>query len=74
MTTPEPSTQITLREVYDLCLETSKLVATLVAVGPKVDDHEARIRTLERTRWALAGVCTALGAAAGTIATMLGKA
>lgn len=73
MTAPEPSTAITLREVYDLVLELKTAVATLVVVAPKMEDHEARIRTLEHAKWTIAGICTALGAAAGFIAAAIGQ-
>lgn len=73
MTQPEPSTPITLREVYDLVLELKSSMAALIAVAPKMEDHEARIRTLEHAKWTIAGICTALGAAAGFIAAAIGK-
>lgn len=37
------------------------------------DDHETRLRALERKVWVAAGAATALGGAAGTVAQMLGK-
>ncbi|WP_121189586.1 hypothetical protein [Microbacterium sp. AG790] len=44
---------ITLREVYDLVLEVRGDVATLKTTELKadVDDHESRIRSLEKWVW-----------------------
>lgn len=70
MTTPpqsEPSTSITLREVYDLVQEMRLTLHQIVAHTPRIEDHELRIRGLERARWIIAGACLALGTVGGAI-------
>lgn len=35
------------------------------------EDHETRIRSLERSKWALAGFAAAIGTAGGTVASKI---
>jgi hypothetical protein len=51
-------------------LET-KLDLLLQQIMPKQDDHEARIRKLERMVWLAAGSALAGGGAAGAIASQI---
>lgn len=55
----ENQTVITLREVYDAVVE---LKNELSHTPRMIDDHEKRIRTLERTIWMGSGLATILGA------------
>lgn len=71
MTTPEQSTtKITLREVYDAVIE---LKYELAHTPKQVDDHEKRIRSLERLTWSLSGLATLLGAALSQLINALTK-
>lgn len=56
----ESTTEITLREVYDAVIE---LKYELAHTPKQVDDHEKRIRSLERLIWSLSGIASLLGAA-----------
>lgn len=56
----EQSTEITLREVYDAVIE---LKYELAHTPKQVDDHEKRIRSLEKLIWSLSGIASLLGAA-----------
>jgi len=73
---PEGPAVITLREVYDLVLEVRSEVALLKTTELKhdVEDHETRLRTVERWQWRAAGIAAAIGAAGGAVVTeMIGK-
>jgi hypothetical protein len=62
------STEITLREVYDIVQE---LKFELSHIPRIADDHEKRIRNLERLIWSLSGLATLLGAALSQLITSL---
>lgn len=66
---PEPA-EITLREVYDIVQELKFELAHIPRIA---DDHEKRIRNLERLTWSLSGIATILGAALSQLITVLSK-
>jgi hypothetical protein len=66
---PEPA-EITLREVYDIVQELKFELAHIPRIA---DDHEKRIRNLERLIWSLSGVATLLGAGLSQLITVLNK-
>lgn len=56
----EPTARITLREVYDAVQALKNELSNL----PKVaEDHENRLRALEKRVWTFAGLATLFGAA-----------
>lgn len=69
--------RITMREVYDLGLETSgkvdRVLDAFAAQARKVDDHEGRIVTLEIARAAEAPTIATLSAASAAHALQLGE-
>lgn len=68
--TPEPnSARITVREVYDAVMS---LRQDLQHTPRMVDDHEERIRDLERKVWGAAGIATVLGVVISQVITTLG--
>ena len=73
MTTP--NAEITLKEVYDILVDVRDDVTTikkeLENTSKDVDDHESRIRALERTIWKAAGGAAVLGAVGGWISKFL---
>lgn len=62
--------EITPRELYDKLMEVSNKITELaVAVSPipaRFDDHETRLRALEKKIWAAAGFAAAIGTGLGT--------
>ena len=65
---PTTSARITVREVYDAV---QSLRQELQHTPRMVDDHEQRLRDLERKVWGAAGVATVLGAILSQLITML---
>lgn len=65
----EPA-EITLREVYDIVQELKFELAHIPRIA---DDHEKRIRNLERLIWSLSGLATLFGAALSQLITALTK-
>ena len=65
---PEPTTEITLREVYDVVLE---LKGELSGTPDVIRDHEARIRKLEALVWKAAGAAMVIGAVLGWLIPLL---
>ena len=63
------SARITVREVYDAVMQ---LRQDLQHTPRMVDDHETRIRDLERKVWGAAGIATVLGVVISQIITVLG--
>lgn len=59
---------ITAKEVYD---KLSELVVAMSPVPARIEDHEIRIRSLERKIWAAAGFAAALGTGLGTFLSQL---
>lgn len=66
---PEPA-EITLREVYDIVQELKFELAHIPRIA---DDHEKRIRNLERLIWSLSGLATLLGAGLSQLITVLAQ-
>ena len=66
----EPTARITLREVYDAV---QSLKAELTQLPKIAEDHEDRLRDLERKVWSFAGLATLLGAALAQLVTFLLK-
>lgn len=68
--TPDPSTaRITVREVYDAVMS---LRNELQHTPRMVDDHEQRLRDLEKRVWSAAGIATVAGVVISQIIAMLG--
>jgi len=68
--TPEPNTaRITVREVYDAV---QSLRTDLQHTPRIVEDHEQRLRDLEKRVWSAAGIATVLGVVISQIIAMLG--
>lgn len=59
---------ITAKEVYD---KLSELVVAMSPVPARVEDHETRLRSLERKVWAAAGFAAAIGTGIGTVLSQL---
>lgn len=60
--------EITPKEIYD------KLVELVVAMSPvpaRMEDHETRLRSLERKIWMAAGFAAAIGTGLGTVLSQL---
>lgn len=64
----EPSTRITLHAVYNLVLE---LKDDLTGLPRRVDDHEIRIRAIEKYLWVWIGAAGVGGAGLGQIINTL---
>lgn len=64
----EPSTRVTLGRVYDLVLEMKE---ELSGIPRKVDDHEVRIRAIEKYLWVWIGAAGVGGAGLGQIINTL---
>jgi hypothetical protein len=62
---------ITLREVYDLVVEVRDTVAIVPTHAKTLDDHEGRIRALERKVWLAAGAAAVIGGVAGKFLPLL---
>lgn len=67
-TNPEPATRVTLGAVYSLVLE---LKDELSGLPRKVDDHEIRIRAIEKYLWVWIGAAGVGGAGVGQIINTL---
>lgn len=59
-----PHVEVSLRDIYDLVLETKQQVAVLQPVVGVVGDHEARLRRAEKALVTVAVVLTTSGGAA----------
>jgi hypothetical protein len=53
----EPNIKIGLREIYDAVVELKGIVS---GHPDKLDDHEARIRSLEIKVWSFSGIAAAI--------------
>lgn len=72
MTTPtEPTVKVTMRDVYDLLLDLKATVDKMDGQPAQLQDHETRIRSLERKVWIAAGTATAAGGLLGSIGQQL---
>ncbi|SNS41801.1 hypothetical protein SAMN06309944_0173 [Micrococcales bacterium KH10] len=67
MTSPE----ITIREVFDGVQEIKQTLAGMQGHKDTLDDHETRIRGLEKLVWKAAGVAATVGAALGWLIPLL---
>ena len=68
MSDTEPSTRITLSTIYGLLLETKTIVTPL---PEKVNDHEIRIRAIEKYLWVWIGASGVTGAGIGQLLTTI---
>lgn len=75
---------ITLRDVYEdvraqkellqhMSAKIDKIATTHDVHSSKLDDHESRIRDLEKLVWRASGIAAFIGAAAGTVVNLLVK-
>lgn len=68
---------ITLRDIYEkvevISVKVDKIATTHDVHTDKLDDHETRIRDLERLVWRASGIAAFIGAAAGTVVNLLVK-
>lgn len=66
--------EIGLKEIYDLLVATNTHVQVLLGevkdLNSKADDHEVRIRTLERGRWPLPSLAALVSVAALILAIL----
>jgi hypothetical protein len=71
MSPPDPSVvTITLRDVYDAVQETRTLVTSLGEKVKPIEDHENRLRSLERWKYSIpASLVVSAGAVVVTILT-----
>lgn len=73
---PEPlvGVTITAREIYDAVVRLSGGVEVIVAqqaqTKSEVEDHETRIRALERARWPLPSIAVLLSVGATVLALL----
>lgn len=63
MTTPDPG--ISAWQVYQQLAEVSAKLSVLIAQG---NDHEARLRLLEKSRWPLGNISAIVGVAGVVVA------
>jgi hypothetical protein len=64
----EPATRVTLKQVYDLALETKEAIINL---PEKVNDHEIRIRAIEKYLWIWIGAAGGAGAGVTQLITAI---
>src|SRR5690606_31252021 len=57
----EDAVKVTLRDVYAIMLEVRDQVRDMHPLPSRIEDHETRIRSLERKVWAAAGAAAAAG-------------
>ena len=66
MNAPTANAEISLKEVYEVLVEVRDDVTSikkeLENTTKDVDDHEARIRQMEKAQWRWAGAAAAVGA------------
>ena len=55
------SVRVTLRDVYEIVNEIRDDVQDLKPLAPQVQDHEKRLRAVERIAWAALGIAGVLG-------------
>ncbi len=67
----EDTVRVTMSDVYRLLLEVRDEVREMRPLPARIEDHETRIRSLERKVWAAAGAAAAAGGVLGTIAQQL---
>lgn len=59
------------RELQEVHRALDRLVGIVEPLARASDDHERRIRSLERTKWMVAGAAAALGGGLGSAVTTL---
>lgn len=69
----DSDSRVNLSKVYDALNEMRIDVAIIKTRSEKFDDHEDRLRVLERRSWSFAGVATIAGAALSQIVSFLIK-
>ena len=81
MTDQQPATVIAtvtgpdlLRRLDDLTAIVSRLAAKFDAIPDKIDDHEGRIRGLERRLWIASGAAATVGTGIGWVLQQMGHA
>lgn len=62
--------RVTLRDVYQELRKVSDVVTGLALDSSRVDDHETRIRTVERRVWALPSLATIIALASLAVAIL----
>ena len=68
-----PPAEISLREVYDLLIIVRDDLTTMKATdtASRVDDHETRLRAVEKWIWGAAGIGAVGGAVLGQVVSVL---
>lgn len=74
MTPPDAPAVITLREVYDLTLAVKQRLdaQNIAGLERDVEDHEKRIRELEKWIWRASGLAALGGAGLGQVLGWIG--
>jgi hypothetical protein len=71
---PQPVVAITLREIYDAVVRLTGRVDVLIQQQSEtthdVQDHENRLRSLERSRWPLHSITALVSVAAVVVAVL----
>jgi hypothetical protein len=71
---PGPVVAVTLREIYDAVVRLTGRVDVLIeqqtATAHDVQDHESRLRSLERARWPLPSIAVLTSIAAVVLAVL----
>lgn len=70
-TEEDDTVRVGMADIYRLLLEVRDEVREMRPLPPRVDDHETRIRALERKVWAAAGAAAAAGGVVGIIGQQL---
>ena len=69
--TTEPGVKVTMADLYRLLSEVRDEVRSMRPLPAKLDDHESRLRALERKVWSAAGAAAAVGGAVGIVGQRL---
>ena len=69
----EQENRVNLSKIYDALNEMKVDVAIIKTRSEKFDDHEDRLRVLERRSWSFAGFATIAGATLSQIVSLLLK-
>jgi hypothetical protein len=68
---PETEPVVTMRTIYESLEDVKRSLSAMGGHGKDLDDHEARLRSLERWVWGAAGAGTVGGAALSQVVTAL---
>lgn len=75
--TDTPGVTITLKDIYDkvetMSVKIDRIATTHDVHAQTIDDHEGRIRDLEKMVWKASGVATVLGIIGSTIVQLVIK-